>query len=128
MNMRSKMLLAAVVALFGIGSVVSVSTVSAQTKKKKPAPIAKGNAEKGKKIFLESGCLACHKAEGKGGVTGPDLSGIGKNAKWTDAKMTAVIRDPKKVLKSEKMPAYPVDKISAKDLADLLAYTHTLKQ
>ncbi len=128
MNLRSKVLLGALVALVGFGSVVSVSSVAAQATKKKPAPAAKGDAEKGKKVFLESGCLACHKAEGKGGVTGPDMSGIGKNAKWTDAKLTAVIRDPKKALKSEKMPAYPVDKISAKDLADLLAYMHTLKQ
>jgi quinoprotein glucose dehydrogenase len=39
-----------------------------------------GNAEEGRKIFLERvevSCVRCHKAGGEGGEVGPDLTGIG---------------------------------------------------
>jgi quinoprotein glucose dehydrogenase len=39
-----------------------------------------GDADAGRKVFLEStaaACLRCHKVDGKGGEVGPDLSGIG---------------------------------------------------
>ncbi|MDX1953166.1 MAG: HEAT repeat domain-containing protein [Verrucomicrobiota bacterium] len=40
-----------------------------------------GNAEEGKKIFVERtdlACLRCHKMNGEGGDLGPDLTGLGK--------------------------------------------------
>jgi quinoprotein glucose dehydrogenase len=40
-----------------------------------------GNAEEGKKTFLErqdAACLRCHKINGEGGEVGPDLAGIGQ--------------------------------------------------
>ncbi|MDB6035367.1 MAG: hypothetical protein JWM16_5705 [Verrucomicrobiales bacterium] len=40
-----------------------------------------GNAEEGKKIFLERAevsCVRCHKVNGEGGEVGPELAGIGK--------------------------------------------------
>ena len=43
--------------------------------------LAGGDAELGKKIFLERQdvqCLRCHQAGGSGGVVGPDLTGVGK--------------------------------------------------
>ncbi len=42
--------------------------------------LAGGNAEEGKKIFLERvevSCIRCHKADGEGGEVGPDLTGLG---------------------------------------------------
>src|SRR5262249_44054948 len=39
-----------------------------------------GNAEEGRKIFIERvevSCVRCHKADGEGGEVGPDLKGIG---------------------------------------------------
>jgi len=39
-----------------------------------------GNAEEGKKIFLEkpeASCVRCHKFQGEGGEVGPELAGIG---------------------------------------------------
>jgi len=39
-----------------------------------------GDAEKGKKIFLERAdvsCLRCHRINGEGGNAGPDLAGVG---------------------------------------------------
>ena len=40
-----------------------------------------GNAEEGRKIFLErqdTACLRCHKINGEGGEVGPELAGIGQ--------------------------------------------------
>lgn len=40
-----------------------------------------GNAEAGKKVFMERqdvACFRCHKANGEGGEVGPELTGIGK--------------------------------------------------
>ena len=40
-----------------------------------------GNAEEGKKVFLEKAevsCVRCHKINGEGGEVGPDLTGVGK--------------------------------------------------
>jgi quinoprotein glucose dehydrogenase len=42
--------------------------------------MAGGDAEEGKKIFLEraeASCVRCHKINGEGGEVGPDLTGIG---------------------------------------------------
>src|SRR5262249_49188520 len=39
-----------------------------------------GNAERGRKVFLEKSsaeCIRCHKIRGRGGEVGPDLTGIG---------------------------------------------------
>lgn len=40
-----------------------------------------GNAEEGKKVFLERAevsCVRCHKIHGEGGEVGPELTGVGK--------------------------------------------------
>lgn len=35
---------------------------------------ARGDAEKGKQIFVDKSCIKCHAKDGQGGKTGPDLS------------------------------------------------------
>src|SRR5207253_5993986 len=41
---------------------------------------AQGNPERGKEVFFSKkvGCYACHRAAGKGGNVGPDLSQVGR--------------------------------------------------
>ncbi len=59
--------------------------------------LAGGNAEEGRKIFLEkaeASCLRCHKVGGEGGEVGPDLTGIG--AKQTREYLLEAIVLPNK--------------------------------
>ena len=43
------------------------------------ASLASGDPARGKVIFTgKGGCISCHRAEGAGGQTGPDLSAIGR--------------------------------------------------
>jgi len=117
--------------LFGAVSVTTAAP-DQKGKKTKPAKPAAGAPTKemiaaGKKIYDANGCGACHMVGDKGGKLGPDLTHIGADKKWSAAKLTAVIRDPKKELKTEKMPAYPADKISDKEIKTLVAYLGSLK-
>lgn len=130
MNTRLKFLVGSLLASATLISAVSLTGAAPQAKKKKPVVTAapsKETLEAGKKLALENGCTACHMIGDKGGKTAPDLSHIGKDKKWTVAKLTSVIRTPKVVLKSDKMPAYPADKINDKDLKSLIAYLQSNK-
>jgi putative heme-binding domain-containing protein len=53
---------------------------------------AAGNAEHGKKLLHDSGCLGCHLVRGDGGFKGPDLSAIGSQRSLEHLKLA--ITDP----------------------------------
>lgn len=134
--MQSRIFSALAVALSSLVlfSAVTMTTAAPQGKKKpqgkKPAPTApnaKAAIAAGKKIYDANSCGACHLVSGKGGSFGPELTHIGSNKEWPADKLSAVVRDPKKVLNSEKMPANGKDKISDKDLKSLVAYLQSLK-
>jgi mono/diheme cytochrome c family protein len=42
----------------------------------KPASLP-GNAQRGAKVYESSGCGSCHTVNGVGGISGPELTGIG---------------------------------------------------
>src|SRR3990172_12113579 len=56
-------------------------------------PAAGADIEKGKKIYDEKRCSACHAIAGKGGKIGPDLSDVGnkRDGEW----LTKFFKDPK---------------------------------
>ena len=65
-------------------------------------PVSRGDqaeAEQGKKLFQERGCVACHSI-GKGKITGPDLLGVTKRRdeewlkKWLKSPDTMIMTDP----------------------------------
>lgn len=59
--------------------------------------LAGGDVEAGKQYFWKPGeCGTCHMVNGKGGVLGPDLSGVG--GLQTVSYLTQKIRDPNKEL------------------------------
>jgi mono/diheme cytochrome c family protein len=83
-----------------------------------PAAVA---MSRGNQVFINSGCLGCHKVGDEGGSIGPDLSHIG--ATLTKDQMKAIIKDPKSVNPNSVMPAVA---LSDQDLSDLVDYLATL--
>lgn len=123
----SSILAAGLSAVVLLGAVTMTAAAPVQ-KGKKAAPAAAGNAAAGSKVYMANGCSACHAIGDKGGKTGPALSKIGADKKWTAAKLTTAVRDPKKLDPKAKMPAYGADKINDKDLKNLVAYMQSLKK
>jgi mono/diheme cytochrome c family protein len=76
----------------------------------------------GKALFNASGCLSCHKVNGRGGNAGPDLSLVGfrHSPEWLDQWLA----DPKKWKHDAKMPNFAL-KPDAR--AGLVGYLSTLK-
>ncbi len=55
--------------------------------------------ESGRKVFRDTGCLECHRAEGQGGSVGPDLTGIGSRLRPTEILESILL--PSKVVADE---------------------------
>jgi putative heme-binding domain-containing protein len=62
-----------------VGVTPASSAAAATSSAATVASLANGDAARGKAIFNgAAGCSTCHRAEGAGGQTGPDLSAIGR--------------------------------------------------
>ena len=79
-------------------------------------------ASAGEKVYVDQGCNACHKINGKGGDIGPDLTHVGAahDKDW----LKKVITDPKSIDPNSSMPVY---KLSGKELGELVDYLAGLK-
>jgi ubiquinol-cytochrome c reductase cytochrome b subunit len=102
----------------------SVAPDSAAASSPSSGPPAPPAAPEGAKIFQAAGCLVCHKVEGTGGTTGPDLSGEGlrgRSPEW----LTEQIRDPKSHFPNTVMP--PFKSLEDREVAALVDYLESLK-
>jgi mono/diheme cytochrome c family protein len=81
-----------------------------------------GDTAAGKKLVTSSGCTGCHKIDGKGGTSGPDLSHEG--AKHDAAWIAKKLKDPKSTNPNSIMPKFNGPE---KDVASLAAYLTSLK-
>jgi mono/diheme cytochrome c family protein len=79
-------------------------------------------SDTGKAVFERSGCQGCHKLNGKGGTTGPDLSHEG--GKRDAAYIAGKLEDPKATNKDSVMPKFTG---SAEDKSALVAFLASLK-
>ncbi|BCS52977.1 cytochrome c [Geobacter sp. SVR] len=77
---------------------------------------------KGEQIFAQK-CAMCHKANGKGGAIGPDLSKISARMKEQDLK--GKLENPKKSNPSSSMPSFKT--LPKADMDALVGYLKTLK-
>jgi mono/diheme cytochrome c family protein len=75
-----------------------------------------GNAENGKRLFVEEGCYECHGYVGQGGAAGPRIAPRPANAG------IQYVRRPTGV-----MPPYTTKVLSDKALADIRAYLGTIQ-
>jgi mono/diheme cytochrome c family protein len=66
-----------------------------------------GDAEAGKKLVEELGCLGCHQIDGQGNAFAPDLSAVGGkvNADW----LFAWVKNPQDYLPHTPMPNFRLD-------------------
>jgi cytochrome c oxidase subunit 2 len=96
-----------------------------------PAPSAGG---RGAKLFLSSGCGACHTVRGTAanGTAGPDLTHVGSRRTLgagilpnSEGTLAAWIADSQAIKPGNRMPAYPV--LGGPDLRALAAYLRDLK-
>lgn len=77
----------------------------------------------GAAVFHTSGCMNCHSLNGKGGSYGPALDTIGR--KLSKEKFERVIRNPKSVNPSAKMP--PQTQLSDREIEEVATFLSNLK-
>ena len=95
--------------------------------------LSQGNAQVGRELFINKGCIACHQVRGEGGTTGPALDGIGSRARRptlagsldnTPENLWRWITNPQLVKPGTPMSPQP---LSPQEAADLVAYLRTLQ-
>lgn len=98
-----------------------------------PGLLSRGDAEQGRELFVNKGCIACHKVAGEGGDTGPALDGIGSRSRRpmlagslpnTPENKWRWITNPHLVKPGTAMSPQP---LSPEEAADLVAYLETLR-
>src|ERR1051326_5739473 len=93
-------------------SVLLFASVLAAQNSPQPTSAPSGNADNGKKLFLEKGCFQCHNTLGQGG-DGPRLA----PKPIAYAAFKKELRQPR-----EQMPAYTAKMMPDKEIADIYAY------
>jgi ubiquinol-cytochrome c reductase cytochrome b subunit len=79
---------------------------------------------RGKALFAQFGCAACHRIHGTGGAVGPDLSYIGDTRPDRDWHYRH-FRNPQSVSPGSIMPQFPLNE---QELHDLTSYVLSLKR
>ena len=98
-------------------------TLTAQDKAAPPAPTSAeaaapaGNVNRGKTLYMSTGCYQCHSEQGQGGTQGPRL---GPKPIPFQAFLRYV-RSPK-----GEMPPYKAKVMSDRDVADVYAFVEAL--
>jgi cytochrome c551/c552 len=79
---------------------------------------------RGRALFSEAGCVACHKVRGFGGSLGPDLTQMGDHHRDPEWHLQH-FRDPQSTSPESMMP--PFDHLLEEDLVALTVYMLSLK-
>lgn len=72
----------------------------------------------GSLLFHKHGCIQCHRFQGKGGMTGPDLTAIGQRR--STEYIDRYLQDPRAANPQARMPAFP--ELSWKERRAIIAY------
>ncbi len=72
----------------------------------------------GQQIFVQERCITCHRFKGQGGITGPNLTDVGKRrgTLW----LTRQIRNAKTHNPDSRMPSY--DHLGSLEIYALISY------
>ncbi len=100
---------------------LSIASVFAAATLQAHAQAPTGDAARGKAAFMKQGCYACHGTAGQGGDrgSGPRIA----YDVWPWEAFARQVRSPR-----EAMPRYPVEQVSAQELADMYAYLVSIKR
>lgn len=82
-----------------------------------PEPLQEGDADRGKAAVAQLRCATCHRIDGRGGDTGPDLAlaGMALQPRWLAAWLAATHA----LQPHSKMPQFT---LAAQQIADIVAY------
>lgn len=128
-----------VVLVLSISFLVMIGCTQKFTPSPTPAPTAPPPAVKqgGKQLFVEKGCIACHKINGEGGNIGPSLVGIsGRTVELTSGQKLirtheylheSVIEPDAKVVKGYQAGIMPKTSPTADELHALAEFIASLK-
>lgn len=86
-------------------------------------PVTSPSVLRGKALYQDLDCAACHRVHGTGEAGSPDLSYVGdtRDRSW----LIQHFKDPKSVVPGSEMPAY---RLSEQEMNDLTDFMLTLKQ
>ena len=84
--------------------------------------LANPQAAKGKSIFEEQSCNACHGDGGTGTAAAPKLIGVG--GKYSPQQIQALLKDPTPKMKAGGMPT---PQLKPEEMDELVAYLDSLK-
>lgn len=82
---------------------------------REPAPPAPETLARGRELFRQYACRACHVREGAGGRAGPDLSAVGE--RLTFEWLVRIIQDPQALDPRSPMPNLGVSEADARAIA-----------
>jgi mono/diheme cytochrome c family protein len=90
-----------------------------------PLFVLPGRPEMGRSLFVEKGCVQCHKVGGTGGTVGPDL--VGMSARRSPVEFAAAIwnKEPA-MLKAMAAHNVKVPQLKPEEMADLVAYLYSV--
>jgi cytochrome c551/c552 len=91
-----------------------------------PLYVLPGNAEEGRVLFTEKGCITCHSVQGVGGRIAPDLAERGQQ--WGLTEFAAAMWNKGPTM-AETARARDVDipQLGAGEMADLVAYLYSVQ-
>ncbi|HEX9465677.1 MAG TPA: cytochrome c [Alphaproteobacteria bacterium] len=102
---------------FILGATVVAAVLSLGTAAWAQGAAPSGNADQGKRLFVNDGCYQCHGYVGQGGNAGPRLA----PAPVAFEAFSKQLREPQ-----HDMPPYGEKILSDKDAADIYAYLQTV--
>lgn len=84
-----------------------------------------GEADRGRELFRERGCVRCHRAGGQGGSAGPDLTAVAPRDPVAFA--AAMWNKAASMVGAMEAAGITVPRFSGAEMADLVAYLGTLQ-
>jgi cytochrome c2 len=85
-----------------------------------------GDADRGRQLFTEKGCLGCHSVRGAGGTVGPDLADRAVSASVVDFAAAMWNKAPA-MGAAMKARAMVVPHLDAGEVADILAFLYSVR-